>query len=74
MASATISVDTFYSQVAREAVYAGAHIVNDVSGGTLDAAMLAEVKDPLKLAHNPSCRSPVVPGSILKQKGGMVWV
>jgi dihydropteroate synthase len=35
-----ISVDTFYSTVAEEAVHAGAHIINDISGGTLDAAMI----------------------------------
>jgi 2-amino-4-hydroxy-6-hydroxymethyldihydropteridine diphosphokinase/dihydropteroate synthase len=38
-----VSVDTFYSQVAREAVEAGAHIINDVSGGKLDANMHKEV-------------------------------
>lgn len=38
-----ISVDTFYSAVAREAVAAGAHIVNDVSGGDLDPTMHAAV-------------------------------
>ncbi len=41
---AVISVDTFYSAVAREAVAAGAHIVNDVSGGDLDPAMHAVVR------------------------------
>ncbi|CAI9275927.1 unnamed protein product [Lactuca saligna] len=35
-----ISVDTFYSEVALEAVKKGAHIVNDVSGGTMDSDML----------------------------------
>lgn len=35
-----ISIDTFYSQVASEAVSKGAHIVNDVSGGNLDPNML----------------------------------
>ncbi|CAK7326224.1 unnamed protein product [Dovyalis caffra] len=34
-----ISVDTFYSEVASEAVSKGAHIVNDVSGGQLDPNM-----------------------------------
>ncbi|KAL1551149.1 folate synthesis bifunctional protein, mitochondrial isoform X2 [Salvia divinorum] len=34
-----ISVDTFHSQVALEAVGKGAHLVNDVSGGKLDAKM-----------------------------------
>lgn len=38
-----ISVDTFHSTVARWAVDAGAHIINDVSGGTLDPDMHAEV-------------------------------
>lgn len=40
---ALISVDTFRSPVARAAVHAGAHIVNDVSGGSLDADMLTTV-------------------------------
>ena len=39
-----VSVDTFHSTVARWAVDAGAHIVNDVSGGTLDPDMHAEVR------------------------------
>lgn len=39
-----ISVDTYHSTVARWAVDAGAHIVNDVSGGTLDPGMHAEVR------------------------------
>ncbi|BBN01296.1 2-amino-4-hydroxy-6-hydroxymethyldihydropteridine diphosphokinase [Marchantia polymorpha subsp. ruderalis] len=34
-----LSVDTFDSRVAAEAVSRGVHIVNDVSGGTLDPAM-----------------------------------
>ena len=36
-----ISVDTFRALIAQEAVDAGANIINDVSGGTLDAAMFA---------------------------------
>lgn len=40
---AIISVDTWYARVAAEAVGAGAHIVNDISGGMLDAAMLETV-------------------------------
>lgn len=39
-AEAIVSVDTYKSSVARAAVEAGAEIVNDVSGGTWDAAML----------------------------------
>lgn len=36
---ALISIDTFRASVARQAVEAGATLINDVSGGTLDAAM-----------------------------------
>jgi dihydropteroate synthase len=38
-----ISVDTWYARVAREAVAAGASMVNDISGGSLDPEMLATV-------------------------------
>lgn len=38
-----ISVDTFHADVAAQAVVAGADIVNDVSGGSLDASMYSEV-------------------------------
>jgi dihydropteroate synthase len=40
-----ISVDTFRSAVARQAVEAGADIVNDVSGGELDPLMFQTVAD-----------------------------
>lgn len=40
---ALLSVDTFRASVARQAVVAGAGLVNDVSGGTLDADMFATV-------------------------------
>lgn len=40
---AILSVDTFYSEVAMAAVEAGARIVNDVSGGALDAEMIPVV-------------------------------
>lgn len=40
-----ISIDTFYSKVASEAVNKGAHIVNDVSSGHLDTDMLRVVAD-----------------------------
>lgn len=39
-----ISVDTFHAEVAKAAVENGADIVNDVSGGTLDAGMLSMVR------------------------------
>ncbi len=38
-----ISVDTTKSEVARQALEAGAHIVNDISAGRFDSAMLATV-------------------------------
>ncbi len=37
---AYISIDTFYYQVAKEAIEAGASIINDISGGTMDAEMI----------------------------------
>ncbi len=33
---AIFSIDTFRSNVARECIHSGAHIINDVSGGNLD--------------------------------------
>lgn len=38
-----ISIDTYYSRVAEAAAKAGAAIINDISGGTMDASMLATV-------------------------------
>lgn len=38
-----ISVDTFYAKVASAAIEAGAHIINDISAGYLDSAMLSTV-------------------------------
>ncbi len=40
---ALISVDTFYSKVAAEAVAAGASIINDISAGSLDNRMIETV-------------------------------
>ncbi|WP_228099138.1 dihydropteroate synthase [Pedobacter sp. MC2016-24] len=40
---ALISIDTFRAQVAREAVNAGAHIINDIAGGNMDEAMFDTV-------------------------------
>ncbi|MFM2155504.1 MAG: dihydropteroate synthase [Bacteroidota bacterium] len=51
---AVISIDTYNSTVAKEAVYAGASIINDISGGTLDDKMfdtVAELKVPYILMH-----------------------
>ena len=36
-------MDTFWGEVAREAVAAGADIVNDVSGGSMDPGMMEQV-------------------------------
>lgn len=49
-----LSVDTFYASVAREAVNAGASIVNDVSAGTIDSELLptvAQLNVPYVLMH-----------------------
>lgn len=51
---AIISIDTFRSKVAREAVNAGADLINDVSGGNLDSQMfetVANLKVPYILMH-----------------------
>jgi dihydropteroate synthase len=49
-----ISVDTFRSEVVRAAVQAGAAVINDISGGSLDGKMFAtaaELKVPYILMH-----------------------
>lgn len=49
-----ISVDTYRAEVARRSVEAGADIINDISGGTLDPDMfetVAELKVPYVLTH-----------------------
>ncbi len=51
---AVVSVDTYKASIAQAAVDAGAEIVNDVSGGTWDAAMLptlAKLKCGFVLMH-----------------------
>jgi len=52
--NAFISIDTFRSYVAEVAVKAGAHIINDISGGQLDENMfttVAKLKVPYILMH-----------------------
>lgn len=62
-----ISIDTFYSSVVKEAVAAGASIVNDVSAGTIDENLVSTVAsfevpyvlmhmrgDPQTMQQNPS--------------------
>ena len=49
-----ISVDTFYSEVAEGACRAGANIINDVSGGSIDSCMFsiaAKCSVPYVLTH-----------------------
>lgn len=49
-----ISIDTFYSKVAAEAVAAGASIVNDISAGSMDDRMfetVASLQVPYVLMH-----------------------
>jgi len=51
---AIFSVDTYRSKVAQLAVETGAHIINDISGGTLDIEMfqtVAALKVPYILMH-----------------------
>lgn len=51
---AVISIDTYYARVAKEAINAGASIVNDISAGTLDSAMfdtVAALQVPYVLMH-----------------------
>lgn len=50
-----ISIDTFRSKVAREAVKVGAAIINDIAGGNLDEEMfqtVAELQVPYILMHS----------------------
>ena len=51
---AIISVDTVHAKVALQALQAGAHIINDISAGRLDAAMIsivAKYKAPYVIMH-----------------------
>jgi len=51
---ALLSIDTFRAQVAREAVNAGAHIINDIAGGNMDEAMfetVASLNVPYMMMH-----------------------
>jgi dihydropteroate synthase len=51
---AKLSIDTFRAKVARESIEAGAHLINDISGGELDEAMfetVASLNVPYVLMH-----------------------
>lgn len=52
--TAPISVDTFRAEVARQAIAAGADIINDVLGGSSDGmlAVMAELDVPVILMHS----------------------
>ncbi|MNK29053.1 Dihydropteroate synthase [compost metagenome] len=55
-----ISIDTYKSEVARQALLAGAHIINDVWGAKADpkmAAVAAEFGCPIILMHNRQDRN-----------------
>ncbi len=50
----TFSVDTFRSNIARQSIEAGAHIINDISAGSMDANMyktIADLQVPYVLMH-----------------------
>lgn len=50
-----ISIDTYKAEVARQAIKAGAHIINDIWGAKADpqmAAVAAECQVPIILMHN----------------------
>lgn len=51
---ARLSIDTFRTKVAKESIEAGAHLINDISGGTLDDELfetVAALKVPYVLMH-----------------------
>lgn len=52
--AAILSIDTFRAEVAAACIHAGAHIINDVSGGTIDEHMfstVAKLQVPYILMH-----------------------
>ncbi|MGO1242506.1 MAG: dihydropteroate synthase [Sphingobacterium sp.] len=52
--STLLSIDTFRSQIAQASVEAGVHMINDISGGTLDKNMfstVAKLQVPYILMH-----------------------
>ncbi len=49
-----ISIDTFRSEIAKRAIENGAHIINDISGGSIDKSLfdtVASLKTPYILTH-----------------------
>lgn len=52
--SARFSIDTYHAATAERAVKAGAHLINDISGGTIDPRMpetMAELPVPYVMMH-----------------------
>jgi dihydropteroate synthase len=79
-----ISVDTYKAEVAKQAILAGAHIINDVWGAKADPAMpsvAAELQVPIILMHNrqkrdyqqliPDMMSDLFESIILVKKAGV---
>lgn len=75
---AVVSVDTYKARVAREALEAGAHIINDISGGTFEPEILRVAAEygagvvlnhirgkPKDMQRNPHYDDPV--GEVLKE-------
>lgn len=55
-----ISIDTYKAEVAKQAILAGAHIINDIWGAKADpnmAAVAAELQVPIVLMHNRNDRN-----------------
>ena len=73
--SLIISVDTFQSLVAKEALEAGADMINDVTGGTRDPDMwslLAEVQVPMVVMHSRGTPSTMTSPSETTYSEGVV--
>lgn len=52
--NAVLSIDTFRSEIAKKSIIEGAHIINDISGGSLDKKMfktIAKLRVPYVLMH-----------------------
>lgn len=73
--SIPISIDTYRAKVAEAAILAGADIINDVSGGTLDPDMLsttAKVNVPIVLMHMRG--TPETMNSLAKYDGDLIEI
>ncbi|KAE8716119.1 Folate synthesis bifunctional protein [Hibiscus syriacus] len=68
-----VSVDTFYSDVATEAVNKGAHIINDVSAGLLDTNMHKMAASLSSLYHDAHEGRPYNDANRCKLSGVPAW-